>query len=791
MSAEESTEIKANSYGSDNVTEIEETATPVDTPESNEITEEDNVKVSSEASNGEDGETEVNEEQDESPPISEEKVKDTIEQDESVADEEESIDSTAVKSELASNISSAPNTNGNSLNDTTINRPKNTSGLKKLALSTSNIETKEQSEEQEQEEQEEKEQEEKEQEEGETDIKDNKKLTMNNNLSTDSIQKGLKNWFSFKTKSSDDLANETETDSTNNNNNNTNNNILSNLDITKKLSKPENFSFALFRFNENRDSFLSKSENDRDAAITGVNNLRNTFNEIKNGIQLTNDNELIEGIDWEFWSVVANDYSNVVKNEPDLLLKNIGIGIPRELRGMIWQIMTNSKSFLLEELFRNSKSEESSYEKAIKRDLARTSFITNSSVKSKVDDLYEIIKVYSLYDPEVGYTQGMAFITVPLLMNMEAAEAFCMLVMLMKNYGFRELYLPDMPGLHLKLYQFDRLIEDLAPDLHTHLKRQGIRSSMYATQWFLTLFGYKFPLDMVLRIYDVVIAEGIETILKFSVNLMLKSKEFLLTLQFDDLLSFLKEKIFYYYLVENDIEFEILNDINNSTTNKLSRMTSNNSVNLKNSHHFEKKDMNLETFKLDEFVNDSLNIQILPITLKRYIAEFEEIHRLENERKEEIEEIRFKNGQLTREIRKIEAEYATLNREHIEVANEMVLGKVQIANLKEENLTLSNEVDDLRKRLSSLQIELENSKNSPHDLSSNDELSKNIELEVQRTMERNLEVMEENRLLEDQLNSLEDQYQSTKNELEELKLNHKELKIKWGALKKVFGNQQK
>lgn len=787
MSAEESTEIKANSYGSDNVTENEETATPVDTPESNEITEEDNVKVSSEASNEEDGETEVNEEQDESPPISEEKVKDTIEQAESVADEEESIDSTAVKSELASNISLAPNTNGNSLNDTTINRPKNTSGLKKLALSTSNIETKEQSEEQEQEEQEEKEQEE-----GETDIKDNKKLTMNNNLSTDSIQKGLKNWFSFKTKSSDDLANETETDSTNNNNNNnTNNNILRNLDITKKLSKPENFSFALFRFNENRDSFLSKSENDRDAAITGVNNLRNTFNEIKNGIQLTNDNELIEGIDWEFWSVVANDYSNVVKNEPDLLLKNIGIGIPRELRGMIWQIMTNSKSFLLEELFRNSKSEESSYEKAIKRDLARTSFITNSSVKSKVDDLYEIIKVYSLYDPEVGYTQGMAFITVPLLMNMEAAEAFCMLVMLMKNYGFRELYLPDMPGLHLKLYQFDRLIEDLAPDLHTHLKRQGIRSSMYATQWFLTLFGYKFPLDMVLRIYDVVIAEGIETILKFSVNLMLKSKEFLLTLQFDDLLSFLKEKIFYYYLVENDIESEILNDINNSTTNKLSRMTSNNSVNLKNSHHFEKKDMNLETFKLDEFVNDSLNIQILPITLKRYIAEFEEIHRLENERKEEIEEIRFKNGQLTREIRKIEAEYATLNREHIEVANEMVLGKVQIANLKEENLTLSNEVDDLRKRLSSLQIELENSKNSPHDLSSNDELSKNIELEVQRTMERNLEVMEENRLLEDQLNSLEDQYQSTKNELEELKLNHKELKIKWGALKKVFGNQQK
>ncbi|GME76785.1 unnamed protein product [[Candida] boidinii] len=693
MSAVESTEIKADSLDSASVTENEETTTPVDIPESEEQTEvktddveelenaepeiaepeiaeseiaesetaepeiaepenaepetefakDDKVEVAPEASNEKHGETELNGE------LSDVKVKDAIQQDESVADEEESIDSAAVQSEYASNISSAPNSKRNSINDT-INRPKNIGGLKNLALSTSNIE-RQQTEENK-----------------ESDIKDNKdisnvtkKITINNNLSTDSIQKGLKNWFSFKTKSSEDLADEAETGSTNNNNN-----ILSNLDITKKLSKPENFSFALFRFNENRDSLLSKSANDRDAAITGVNNLRNTFNEIKNGILLTNDNELIEGIDWEFWSVVANDYSNVVKKEPDLLLKHIGVGIPRELRGMIWQIMTNSKSLLLEELFRNSKMEDSSYEKAIKRDLARTSFITNSSVKSKIEDLYEIIKVYSLYDPEVGYTQGMAFITVPLLMNMEAAEAFCMLVTLMKNYGFRELYLPEMPGLHLKLYQFDRLIEDLAPDLHTHLKRQGIRSSMYATQWFLTLFGYKFPLDMVLRIYDVVIAEGIETILKFAVNLMLKSKEFLLTLQFDDLLSFLKEKIFYYYLVENDIESEILNDFSNSTTNKLSRMTSNNSVNLKNSHHFEKKDMNLETFKLDEFVNDSLDIQILPITLKRYIAEFEEIHRLENERKEEIEEIRFKNGQLTREIRKIEAEYATLNREHIE-----------------------------------------------------------------------------------------------------------------------------
>ncbi|GMF66330.1 unnamed protein product [[Candida] boidinii] len=283
MSAVESNEIKADSLDSAPVTENEETTTPVDIQESEEQTEEktddveepeiaepeiaepeiaepeiaepateqstefakdDKVEVAPEASNEEHGETELNEE------LSDVKAKDAIEQDESVADEEESIDSAAVQSEYASNISSAPNSKRNSLNDI-INRPKNISGLKNLALSTSNIEREQTGESK------------------ESDIKDNKdisnvtkKITINNNLSTDSIQKGLKNWFSFKTKSSEDLADETETGSTNNNNNN----ILSNLDITKKLLKPENFSFALFRFNENRDSLLSKSENDRDAA---------------------------------------------------------------------------------------------------------------------------------------------------------------------------------------------------------------------------------------------------------------------------------------------------------------------------------------------------------------------------------------------------------------------------------------------------------------------------------------------------------------------------------------------
>ena len=68
-------------------------------------------------------------------------------------------------------------------------------------------------------------------------------------------------------------------------------------------------------------------------------------------------------------------------------------------------------------------------------------------------------------------------------------EAFCVLVRLMKSYDLRSHYTPNMPGLQLRLFQFDRLVEELVPSVFLHLLRQGVKSSMYASQWFLTLFG--------------------------------------------------------------------------------------------------------------------------------------------------------------------------------------------------------------------------------------------------------------------------------------------------------------
>ena len=86
---------------------------------------------------------------------------------------------------------------------------------------------------------------------------------------------------------------------------------------------------------------------------------------------------------------------------------------------------------------------------------------------------------------------------------------------------------------------------------------------MFATQWFLTMFAYKFPLDFVLRIMDIIILEGIESLLKFSLNLLIKNSRNLIILNFDSLLEFLKEDLFQKYATgESEEEYDIDTFIN-------------------------------------------------------------------------------------------------------------------------------------------------------------------------------------------------------------------------------------
>lgn len=491
------------------------------------------------------------------------------------------------------------------------------------------------------------------------------------------------------------------------------------------LNSPD-YDLVLQRIDATHEGIETAGVAEKDATLQGRRLLQMSFKEFREDYSTVHEgiyDEESTAIDWGFWSEVVSDYPTIARQRPAELNRAIMAGFPPQLRGLIWQLIASSKNSSLESVFNQIVDETSPHEKAIKRDLSRTSFTKTVDQES----LYRIIKGYSLFDPEVGYTQGMAFITVPILINMSEPEAFCLLVHFMKDYGFRNLFLPDMPGLHLKLYQFDRILEDTLPAVHIHLSRQGVRSSMYASQWFLTLFAYKFPLPLVMRIFDIVISEGIPAILKFGVALMKRNEEQILSQDFDKLLVFLKDHVFDYYR-------------NDSTAGDES------------------------TYRVNDLVQDAYAIKILPMTLKKYENEYAEIHRLERERVEEVESLRSANGHLSLQLRRLEEQLAALNSEHIQVANEMVQGRLELARLQDENELLTNEVRALK---------ISNENYQTVEDTPQDELR-----------DQNRELLETKARMESQLSNLEKELVETRMDNDRLIDENKNLQSKWDKLLK-------
>jgi len=297
------------------------------------------------------------------------------------------------------------------------------------------------------------------------------------------------------------------------------------------------------------------------------------------------------------------------------------------------------------------------------RDLGRTfphhAFFTEGKGIGQ-ENLFNVLKAYSIYDREVGYCQGLAFIVAVLLLNMPDEEAFCVFVRLMQSYNLRTIYLPEMPGLQLRLYQFDRLVEELLPVLYAHFLRQGVKSSMYCSQWFLTMFSYRFPLPIVYRIFDHLLATGVEAIFGFSIVLLQSNEEQLLKLKFDSILDYLKSALFDAYLDEV------------APTPRLGN------------EEVPPNAQSTAAYQADRFVQDALAVRITPFQLDNFASEWEELRRQQTAHAVEMDSLRQKNRSLQAQVKQLQAALAQMNEDHVEIVKQLVMAKVEREDMEAE-----------------------------------------------------------------------------------------------------------
>ena len=156
-------------------------------------------------------------------------------------------------------------------------------------------------------------------------------------------------------------------------------------------------------------------------------------------------------------------------------------------RGKIWIFLSNARKVALDyniDIFSkllNFKDYE--IDNFIRKDIERTILISfNSSQYKKVefdsvkkDNLFNVLKAYSVYDKDVGYCQGTNFIVGILNTNIPSKRyVFWTFVNIMNSNKWRELYISDTPKLLRMIDILVNLIKTRLPLLFDHFIKQDV-----------------------------------------------------------------------------------------------------------------------------------------------------------------------------------------------------------------------------------------------------------------------------------------------------------------------------
>ncbi|XP_051989122.1 TBC1 domain family member 10B-like [Xyrauchen texanus] len=200
-------------------------------------------------------------------------------------------------------------------------------------------------------------------------------------------------------------------------------------------------------------------------------------------------------------------------------------GIPSSLRAKAWQLLSNSQELLesnpgkFEEL--EKEPGDPKWLDIIEKDLHRQ-FPFHEMFAARggygQQDLFRILKAYTIYRPDEGYCQAQAPVAAVLLMHMPAEQAFWCLVQICEKYlpGY---YSAGLEAIQLDGEVFFSLLRRVCPMAYRHLKKFKIDPILYMTEWFMCIFSRTLPWVCVLRVWDMFFCEGVKIV--FRVGLVL------------------------------------------------------------------------------------------------------------------------------------------------------------------------------------------------------------------------------------------------------------------------------
>ncbi len=217
------------------------------------------------------------------------------------------------------------------------------------------------------------------------------------------------------------------------------------------------------------------------------------------------------------------------------------------------------------------------------------------------------------------------------------------------------------------------------------------------------MFAYRFPLNIVYRIYDILFAEGIEIMFRVGIALLKHDTQHLITLNFEDLLDYLKNKIFLTFVDSEEA--------------------------------------------LQTLITEAVSLKMPKSRLDKLKVEFIAQKKKTESEQLESETLKQQNKQLQAQLKKMEAAYEQLNLEHIKMSDYLLE-----LERKKDQLVLNCE--GLTEQVGALQSLLSADRNAAED---------KVKEEMDRLADKNLHLTQKNAELDDRVMELEDLIVKLKN----------------------------
>eukprot|EP01118_Nematostelium_gracile_P007752 TRINITY_DN2533_c0_g1_i4.p1 TRINITY_DN2533_c0_g1~~TRINITY_DN2533_c0_g1_i4.p1 ORF type:complete len:588 (+),score=125.96 TRINITY_DN2533_c0_g1_i4:122-1885(+) len=213
------------------------------------------------------------------------------------------------------------------------------------------------------------------------------------------------------------------------------------------------------------------------------------------------------------WAKMLKDWERWVAKNPEKLKTRIMKGLPDSLRGEVWKRLSQCEKDKNIERYKTLVNSSSTFSEQIDLDVNR-SFRNHIQFRERFGSgqisLFNVLKAYSVYDPEVGYCQGMSDMSAFLLMYVTEEDAFWLLVKLLNDpkYNLHGIFLTGFPLLQRTFWIFEQLFEKECPKLQKHFAKESVTTMFFSTKWFMLIFLDAFSFSITVRIWDLFLYKG-------------------------------------------------------------------------------------------------------------------------------------------------------------------------------------------------------------------------------------------------------------------------------------------